>query len=66
MTVITTMNAKTICFVDLTIVQLLFFMNKMSALVTVTLARKVIGFVMIKTTTVDVNGMEETLSLIHI
>ena len=39
-------------------------MNKMSALVTVTLARKVIGFVMIKTTTVDVNGMEETVVVI--
>ena len=64
-TVIPMMNAKAIYFVDQTIVQFHFFKYQMSALVLVViLTGKVITPVMIKTTIVDVNGMEETVAVV--
>ena len=55
------MNAKVICFVDQTIVHFQF-KNQITVLVIVKiLAGKVMATVMIKTTIVSVNGMEETV-----
>ena len=64
-TVILMMNAKAIYFVDQIIVQVHSFKYQMSALVLVViLTGKVITPVMIKTTIVDVNGMEETVVVV--